>query len=52
VSCSVYDRAGLLAGNTIEGPAIVEEAASTTIISSGDRLTVNDLGHLVIELGA
>jgi N-methylhydantoinase A len=47
----VYDRAKLLTGNVIDGPAIIEEAASTTVVEPGDRVTVNEYGHLVMELG-
>ena len=52
LAAKVYDRKKLLAGNVIEGPAIIEEAASTTVIEPGDRVTVNEYGHLVMELGS
>ena len=51
VACDIYERDALLAGNVIEGPAIVEEGASSTVVRAGDRLTVNEHGHLVIEVG-
>ena len=51
VACQVYERLALLAGNRIEGPAIVEEPASTTVIRAGDHLEVNAFGHLVVEVG-
>jgi N-methylhydantoinase A len=51
VEASVYDRARLLQGNIIDGPAIIEEIASTTVVEPGDRVTVNRYGHLVIQLG-
>ena len=41
----------LLYGNVIEGPAIIEEVASTTVVEPGDTVTVNPYGHLVMELG-
>jgi N-methylhydantoinase A len=47
----VLRRADLLAGNRIEGPAIVEEHASTTVVFPGDVLTVDAFGNLVIEVG-
>lgn len=50
--CPVFDRMLLLAGNIIDGPAIIEEPASSTFMGSGDRATVNEYGHLVIDLGA
>ena len=51
VDALVYDRSKLLSGNVVNGPAIIEEAASTTVIEPGDRVTVNEFGHLVITLG-
>jgi N-methylhydantoinase A len=50
VDAKVYDRTFLLAGNAIEGPALIEEHASTTVIGPRDRLEVNGYGHLVIEV--
>ena len=50
--CDVYDRAGLRAGNTILGPAIVEEDVSTTLVLPGQSCTVDDFGNLVLEWGA
>jgi N-methylhydantoinase A len=47
---AVYDRAALLAGNVIAGPAVIEEAASTTVVEPGDQVTVNEYGHLVMRL--
>jgi N-methylhydantoinase A len=48
---AVYDRTALLAGNVIVGPAVIEEAASTTVVEPGDQVTVNQYGHLVMQLG-
>ena len=45
-----YARAALLAGNRIEGPALVEEHASTTVLGPGDALEVDALGNLVIAV--
>lgn len=50
ISCALYDRRELLAGNVIHGPAVVEEPASSTLLGPGDRAEVNEYGHLVIEL--
>jgi N-methylhydantoinase A len=47
---AVYDRAALLAGNVIGGPAVIEEAASTTVVEPGDEVSVNAYGHLVMRL--
>jgi N-methylhydantoinase A len=45
-----YARAGLLGGNRIAGPALVEEHASTTVVHPGDKLVVDDWGNLVIAV--
>src|SRR6185437_2756731 len=47
-----FDRANLLSGNCIAGPALIEEHASTTVLMSGDTLTVDALGNLIIAVGA
>jgi N-methylhydantoinase A len=45
-----YRRTELLAGNTIKGPALIEEHASTTVLMPGDRMTVDDYGNLTIRV--
>jgi N-methylhydantoinase A len=52
VDTAVYDRAELTAGNQIEGPALIEEYASTTVVLPGDSVEVDDLGNLVISIGS
>jgi len=47
---SVYERTQLQIGQEIVGPAIVEERESTTVIGTGDRLSVNEFGCLVVDL--
>jgi N-methylhydantoinase A len=44
----VYMRDTLAPGQTIAGPALVEEAASVTVVEPGQHLTVDRFGHLVI----
>jgi N-methylhydantoinase A len=51
VSTAVYDRARLLEGNVIEGPAVIEEDASTTLVSPRDVATINRYGHIVLRIG-
>lgn len=46
----VYDRARLGAGDVVEGPAIIEERSSTTVIHSGDTLRVGEYGELIIDV--
>jgi N-methylhydantoinase A len=51
VRCPIYARDALPVGDTLDGPAIVEEAASTLVLYAGDRLRVASGGHLVVEVG-
>jgi len=50
VSCPLYDRERLLAGNRIEGPAIVEQMDATTLIVPGAIATVDPYLNLMLEL--
>ena len=50
VKTPTYDRALLKAGDRIEGPALVEEYASTTVVHPKDVLTADDFGNLHIEI--
>jgi N-methylhydantoinase A len=45
-----YDRAKLVAGNRVAGPALIEEYASTTVVHPGDVVTVDAFGDLVIDI--
>jgi N-methylhydantoinase A/oxoprolinase/acetone carboxylase beta subunit len=47
-----YDRAVLKAGNRLEGPAIVSQYDSTTVIPPGIGARVDGSGNIVIEVGA
>ena len=48
--CAIYDRAMLRRDDRLEGPAVVQEAASTLMLYAGDRLRVADGGHLIVEV--
>ena len=50
VETPVYDRYALSAGRTIEGPAIVEERESTTVLPPGARATVDEYANLIVTL--
>ena len=50
IDTPTYARPKLLAGNRIEGPALIEEYASTTVVQPGDRLSVDSAGHLIIDI--
>jgi N-methylhydantoinase A len=45
-----YDRMRLAAGNVIEGPALIEEHASTTVVHPNDRVEVDAFGNLHITI--
>jgi N-methylhydantoinase A len=49
--CPVYERESLPAGVTFEGPAIVQEHGTTTVMFPGDVCTVAATGELVITVG-
>ncbi|WP_233256069.1 hydantoinase B/oxoprolinase family protein [Falsiroseomonas bella] len=48
----VWDRYALTDGDTIPGPAIVEERESTTIVPPGDTLSVDAGGNLRIAVAS
>ena len=50
VATQTYARDALRAGNTIVGPALIEEHASTTVLLPGDRMQVDAFGNLVVEV--
>ena len=50
VETRVYKRDDLGKGQTIEGPALVVEYGTTTVIFPGDSLKVADTGELIISL--
>jgi N-methylhydantoinase A len=47
----VYAKEYLNPKDTIQGPAIVEEKTSSTIINEGDTLTKDKYGNMIIEIG-
>jgi N-methylhydantoinase A len=51
IDCPSYDRYRLAAGGMIEGPAIVEEMDSTTVIHPGFAAEVDRFGNLLIRAG-
>ena len=48
VDCPVYDRYGLGAGAVVQGPAIVEEIDSTTVVHPRYQVRVDDVGQMVL----
>ena len=49
VEAAVYDRAAMKAGDTFDGPAIVEQDDTTTLITPGWRGSVDPHGNLLLE---
>jgi N-methylhydantoinase A len=49
VAAPVLARERLLAGNILEGPAVIEEVSSTTVLYPGDRARVHATGALLVE---
>ena len=47
----VYDRKSLAAGQTIAGPAIIEERETTTAIPPGWSATVDQIGCIIARKG-
>jgi N-methylhydantoinase A len=51
VDCRIYQRESLAPGERIEGPAVIQEYASTTVLFPEDRAEVTPSGELLIRLG-
>ncbi len=47
----IYDRAKLLAGANLIGPALVQEPSHVTVLMPGDSATVDQFGALRISVG-
>ena len=45
----IFERALLGAGAELEGPAVIEEPAASTVVFPGQRLRVDELGNLIVE---
>jgi N-methylhydantoinase A len=46
---NIYDRAKLKSGNRIEGPAIITEMDSTSVILVGHAGVIDDFGNIIIR---
>ena len=49
---AIYNRAALCSGNTITGPAIIDEVSATTVLYPGDSCTVHENGSLMVQVGS
>jgi hypothetical protein len=51
VDVPVYQRAHLGAGTELPGPAIIEQADTTTVLYPGHRAVVDGIGNLIVHVG-
>jgi N-methylhydantoinase A len=50
IDAAIYDRDLLRPGHVVTGPALIEEIASTTVITPGTEGTVDEFGSIIIPL--
>ena len=50
VTTPVYQRSALGPGIELEGPAVIEQLDSTTVLPPGSRATVDDYNHLIVTV--
>ena len=51
VDAPVYRRDALPSGFEAEGPLVIEEYGSTTVVGAGDCCRIGDLGEIRISIG-
>jgi len=51
VSCPIYQRSEIGAGTRIEGPALIEEHGTTTVLFESDKCVVAPSGEILIDVG-
>ena len=51
VACQVWQRVDLAPGTQLNGPAVIEEHASTTVLPPGCTAVIDHWGNIVITLG-
>jgi N-methylhydantoinase A/oxoprolinase/acetone carboxylase beta subunit len=51
MDCPVYRRESLASGERIDGPAIIQEYASTTALFPQDHAEVTASGELLVHVG-
>jgi N-methylhydantoinase A len=50
VQTPIFLRSGFKSGDSLQGPAVIEEIGATILVYPGDTMQVNDYGHLVIQV--
>jgi N-methylhydantoinase A len=49
IPVNVYQREKLRAGHTFDGPALIDQYDSTTVVCAGQTVTVDERGNLMVE---
>jgi N-methylhydantoinase A len=49
---AIHDRAALVAGATLAGPAIIAEDETSTLVGPGWSASINALGYIELVRGA
>jgi len=52
VECQIYERTRLAPGDTLSGPAVIEEYGATTVVYPGQRVEADRFGNLILTRGA
>jgi N-methylhydantoinase A len=52
VMSPIFLRAGLMPGDRLVGPAVIEEVGATILLYPGDTMEVDRFGHLIIDVKA
>ena len=51
VATAIYDRALLSPGDRVDGPAVIEQLDSTTLVWPDGSARVDEVGNLLLEAG-
>lgn len=51
IDVALFDRAALLSGNVVAGPAAIVEGSTTTLLRPGDHCEVDPYGNLLLTIG-
>ena len=51
MECPVYWRDDLKAGSKLEGPVLIGEISSTTLVPPGSLIEIDRFGNIIIEIG-
>jgi len=49
-SAAVFERSSLPPGTRLNGPVVIEEPTSTTIVNPRDRLHIDEYGNMLLEI--